>query len=135
LLDGGRSLLSANHRDLLRALIDDGVGAAVTCAGASMLPTLAPGQEVFVRKACDVRAGDVVLIQTGGDNLVLHRVLFAHPRLPLCIHAGDRPGALASLVKKTQVLGRADLPRVVPPVSRRVRGAGQAFLSVLQGKV
>jgi signal peptidase I len=63
-----------------------GVGLAVALAarayvvpvrvgGASMSPTLAPGDVVFVRRGVRPHVGDIVLVRRAGHQQVLHRVI------------------------------------------------------------
>ncbi len=93
-----------------------------------MRPTLSPGQTVIVRATASYRLGDIVLIETGRNGYVLHRLLALSG--PLLLHAGDAPGALASLTHRRHLIGRADLPTHRPSIRRRLRGIGQALTTI-----
>ena len=82
-----------------------------------------PGEQVLVR-AVRWGAGDVVLFETGGGELELHRVL---ARLPggIVVHRGDNPVGRAGVVRAARVIGRAALPW------RPVRGQARAIAAAL----
>jgi len=115
------SLPVAARHGLLRDQARSLQGAWVTCASESMTPTVRPGQRVRVRSGAGkrprVRSGAVVLFETNtGEQLVLHRVVFASRWLPWFVHVGDA-GQRAGISRRERVVGVADLPRRRPSVS------------------
>lgn len=102
--------------ELVRDLARTPGGAWVTCAGRSMEPTIRLGDRVRII-ACDrVRSGDVVLFE-GGRGHVLHRVVLCVPGTPWFVHIGDAgSGDGPGLARRSQVVGRALVPRQRPPL-------------------
>jgi hypothetical protein len=80
-----------------------------------MEPAVKLGDQVRVF-ACDrVKSGDVVLF-AGSRSYVLHRVVFAVPGTSWFVHIGDAgSGDGPGLARAAAVVGRAALPRQIPP--------------------
>lgn len=112
------AVLSQPHR---RRLLDDLArtpdGLWVTCAGRSMEPTIRMGERVRVCVCERVHPGDVVLF-AGARGLVLHRVVFSVLGTGWFLHIGDAgSGDGPGLARVSTVVGRADVPRRIPPAS------------------
>ena len=97
--------------------------------GASMLPTLRPGDVYRLGPIGDPRPGHIVAFPLG-DDLVVHRVVAV--RSPVVICRGDNRVACDPPVQVGDLLGR--VMEVVP--GRRLRqGPGTVFLFAARGRV
>jgi hypothetical protein len=97
--------------DALRFVLAQGVPAVIEVAGRSMEPTIALGAKVEVAALAEgdaVALGDVVLVATGGDGLVLHRVMaaFDEDGEPLVVHQGDARPSTFAIASRRDVLAR-----------------------------
>jgi hypothetical protein len=134
--------------DALRFVLAQGVPAVIEVAGRSMEPTIALGAKVDVTALTDGDAlapGDVVLVATGGDGLVLHRVMatFEEGGEPLVVHQGDARPSTFAIAARRDVLARvtgfagdagpAPTPERLAPdartLYRRRRAAVDGFLA------
>ncbi len=90
-------------RALARQLAAGPTGLAVTCASASMEPTIEVGEGVVARSG-RARVGDVVVFEHVRGTLGLHRVV---ARLPggWLVHCGDRPGSRPGATRDARVIG------------------------------
>jgi phage repressor protein C with HTH and peptisase S24 domain len=59
---------------LIRRMIEAGIAASFAARGASMRPTIVPGDKVIVSKGGTVRTGEVVMT-AGHSGLLVHRVV------------------------------------------------------------
>ena len=108
-------------RDVLRSRV---LGCTMSlqrvCGGASMAPTVQPGErvELFVGASRRARAGDaVVFCGANGDYDILHRFVFKVPFLPYFVHRGDAPSARAGVARCDRMIGTACLANR-PPLPR-----------------
>jgi hypothetical protein len=125
--------LSAELRaDLLRELLARSGALSITCAGHSMFPSIAMGQQVQVVAAGRVRRGHVALFRAA-DELVLHRITL---RIPLTsnailVHAGDATRWRGGITRESNVLARIDGAASEVSISRSLETAASA----IQGRV
>jgi hypothetical protein len=95
--------------EALRFVLAQGLPATIEVVGASMTPTIAVGDKVSVVAwpRGGERAGEIVLVETAGEQLLLHRVMhvFAERGATFVAHQGDAGGELA-IVAREAVLGR-----------------------------
>ncbi len=113
------------HQLALEVLRSSGE-ACLPVAGASMLPTIWPGDLLEVRRqdAAEISPGQVVLIEREG-HLVAHRVVekVAWPGLTLLVTRGDRVREPDPPVSSEEFLGRVTCVlrgrrRIVPRLTR-----------------
>jgi hypothetical protein len=97
--------------DALRFVLAQGLPAVIAVSGRSMEPTLALGAKVDVAALgegdrCEV--GDVVLVATSGDGLLLHRVMtvFVEGGEGFVVHQGDAPDSTFGIAARRDVLAR-----------------------------
>jgi hypothetical protein len=134
--------------DALRFVLAQGVPARIEVAGRSMEPAIALGAKVDVTALADGDAlapGDVVLVATDGDGLVLHRVMaaFDEGAERLVVHQGDARPSTFAIAARRDVLARvtglaggagpAPTPELLAPdaraLYRRRRAAVDGFLA------
>ncbi|HVZ74590.1 MAG TPA: S24/S26 family peptidase, partial [Polyangia bacterium] len=96
--------------EALRFVLAQGLPATIEVVGTSMEPTITKGAKVSVGAWLpgSERAGDVVLLATVGDGLLLHRVmqLFHEGADTFVVHQGDAPSSQPAVVARAAVLGR-----------------------------
>jgi len=93
------------------------------CGGMSMVPTIYPGDPVYLAPRRDLRSGDVVVFSGEGDYDIVHRFIFKLPFAPYFVHRGDAVGAQVSLGRWDRIVGVAELPRRRPTSGEVVAGA------------
>jgi hypothetical protein len=128
----GNGLSAELRADLLRELIARSGALSVTCAGHSMFPSIAMGQQVRVVAADRVETGHVALFRAA-DELVLHRITLRIP-LPsdaILVHAGDATRWRGGITKESNVLACVDAPASEVSFSRSLETAAGA----LRGRV
>lgn len=82
-----------------------------------MEPTIKLGDRVRIVACERVRAGDIVLFEIDGAH-VLHRVVCPIPGASWFLHIGDAgSGDGPGLARAARVVGRAELPRALPPAA------------------
>lgn len=121
---------------LLRELVARDHGAWITCGGASMRPTIAPGDRLRVVACERARVGDVVLFEAGAD-VVAHRVLarVPAPGAAWIVHGGDASARATGFVREDRVIGRVLAARRVPPLRRRVAAAAAALARLVWARI
>jgi len=97
--------------DALRFVLAQGLPAVIEVSGRSMEPTIAKGTKVDVEalaESAPLEVGDVVLIATGGDVLLLHRVMaaFDEPGARFVVHQGDARASTFAIAARRDVLAR-----------------------------
>jgi hypothetical protein len=120
--------------DALRFVLEQGLPAVIEVSGRSMEPTLALGTKVDVAAlaaGAPLEVGDVVLVATKADVLLLHRVLglYEESGAAFVVHQGDAPASMFGLASRRNVLarmtgiaGESD----APPAVERLDGASRA---------
>ncbi len=108
-------------RALARQLAAGPTGLAVTCASASMEPTIRVGEVVLARSG-RARVGDVVVFEHVRSTLGLHRVV---ARLPggWIVHCGDERGSRPGVTREERVIGVVDGMRRRPTAWQLRRAA------------
>jgi hypothetical protein len=125
--DGAREVV---HDALLRELAARPGGAWVTCAGASMEPTIRRGERVRVEACTRVRSGEVALFAALRGGYVLHRVVFAVPGTGWFVHVGDAgSGDGPGLAHVSRLVGRAVVARRRRSLSVWVAGVRRVGLA------
>jgi hypothetical protein len=123
--------------DALRFVLAQGLPAVIEVSGGSMSPTIAKGTKVDVAplgEADDPAVGDIVLLATSGDVLILHRVMaaFVEGGQRFIVHQGDAASSTFGISARRDVLARmtgfAGDARSVPTPSRLDATAGAIFL-------
>lgn len=95
--------MSAHRRAALeKALGAHGV-AVRTVTGTSMMPTLNPGEKVFVEPCRELKAGDIVAFALG-EGLFVHRVLRVDSGRVIC--RGDNRQVADPPVRREDILGK-----------------------------
>jgi hypothetical protein len=122
--------------DALRFVLAQGLPAVIEVSGRSMEPTLAKGAKVDVEPLSELsplEVGDVVLVATGGDVLLLHRVMaaFEEGGLSLVVHQGDARASIFAVAARRDVLARvtARVAPTEPALFRRRVLAVHGFLA------
>src|SRR4051794_40474323 len=97
--------------DALRFVLAQGLPAVIEVSGPSMEPTISKGAQVNVAALAPsdgVEVGDVVLIATGADVLLLHRVMavFEERGARFAVHQGDAPASTFAIAARGDVLAR-----------------------------
>jgi len=131
--------------DALRFVLEQGLPAVIEVSGRSMEPTLALGTKVDVAALASgdpLEVGDVVLVATVGDVLLLHRVLglYEESGAAFVVHQGDASASTFGLASRRNVLARmtgiAGAPTALAPLDvasrarfRRRRFACDGFLA------
>jgi hypothetical protein len=97
--------------DALRFVLAQGLPAVIEVSGRSMEPTIALGAKVDVAalgEADPVDVGDVVLVATSGDVLLLHRVMAAFEERGerFVVHQGDARASTFAVAARRDVLAR-----------------------------
>jgi hypothetical protein len=97
--------------DALRFVLAQGLPAVIEVSGRSMEPTIQLGAKVDVAGLAEADAlapGEVVLVATGGDGLVLHRVMaaFEEGGERLVVHQGDAAASTFAIAARRDVLAR-----------------------------
>lgn len=83
----------------------------VRVVGGSMRPALLPGDLCFIQRTGDLQVGDVVLVATGGDQM-LHRLVRVDTNGQLHTKGDANPAEDLEPVSRQQVRGRVE--RVIP---------------------
>jgi hypothetical protein len=113
--------------DALRFVLEQGLPAVIEVSGRSMEPTLALGTKVAVAALASrdpLEVGDVVLVATTADVLLLHRVLglYEESGAAFVVHQGDASASMFGLASRRDVLARmtgiAGEPDARPTVER-----------------
>lgn len=89
---------------IVRAAVEAGGELWLRASGASMFPTILDDEQVLLARAGTIRAGDVVLVDTGG-RVVLHRV--TRVRADRVVTCGDGSAVPDPEVSRDRVLARA----------------------------
>jgi hypothetical protein len=118
--------------DALRFVLSQGLPAVIEVSGRSMEPTIAKGTKVDVEalaESAPLEVGDVVLVATTGDVLLLHRVMAAFDERGdrLVVHQGDARASTFAVAARRDVLARVGArPRPAQPAlfRRRVAAVG-----------
>jgi hypothetical protein len=95
----------------LRFVLGQGLPALIEVSGRSMEPTIALGRKVHVvalAPEAPLDAGDIVLVATSGDVVLLHRVMttFDERGARFVVHQGDAPASTFAIAARADVLGR-----------------------------
>jgi hypothetical protein len=118
----------------LRFVLGQGLPALIEVSGRSMEPTIGLGAKVHVAALAPdapLAAGDVVLVATSGDVVLLHRVLAAFDEgdARFVVHQGDAAASTFAIAARAEVLGLmtsfADDGRP-PPTPERLDAAARA---------
>lgn len=89
--------------------------------GGSMLPTIAPLQEVAIRCGVEPRAGDVVLA-LASDIVIVHRVMWRSPDGSWLITRGDASRLPDPPIAVADVIGVVDAPPYAARTSQHILG-------------
>ena len=93
----------------LRFVLAQGLPATVEVVGPSMEPTIERGAKVLVASwpAGTERPGEIVLVETAGEQLLLHRVLhaFVEGGRSFLVHQGDARASELAVVPRDAVVG------------------------------
>jgi hypothetical protein len=95
----------------LRFVLEQGLPATIEVGGSSMEPTIHRRDKVRVVALAPDAAlapGDVVLVATAADVLLLHRVMhvFEEGGAPFVVHQGDAAGSTFGVAARHDVLAR-----------------------------
>ncbi len=104
---------------MLRELAASDAGVQITCASASMEPTILVGQKVRVRRvtASLLRIGDVVVYEGNQGIYMMHRIVLISPDRAWFLHIGDAPTkAGPRRARMSAIIGRVDRQRRRPPL-------------------
>ncbi|HVU53224.1 MAG TPA: S24/S26 family peptidase [Polyangia bacterium] len=120
----------------LRFVLAQGLPAAIEVSGGSMEPTIAKGAKVEVAALAGpepLKVGDVVLVATGGDVLLVHRVMaeLEEDGARFVVHQGDARASTFAVAARRDVLARVitHLPPAEPTLFRRRVLAVDVFLA------
>jgi hypothetical protein len=123
--------------DALRFVLAQGLPAVIDVIGGSMSPTIPKDTKVDVTPLAasdELAAGDIVLLATSGDVLVLHRVMavFVEAGEAFVVHQGDAAASTFGISARRDVLARmtgfAGDARPVPTPERLDATARAIFL-------
>ena len=97
--------------DALRFVLAQGLPAVIEVTGGSMAPTIAKGTKVHVAglgEGAALAPGDVVLLATSTDVLLLHRVMVAFEErgARFVVHQGDALSSTFGIAARGDVLAR-----------------------------
>lgn len=92
---------------------------AVVVTGASMEPTIVPGDVCFVIKQSEVRSGDIVVYRRKGEQAVVHRAVQVLKDDSLVTKGDANPVADRDVVVPAETVGRVVL---VVPSGAALRG-------------
>jgi hypothetical protein len=97
--------------DALRFVLAQGLPAVIEVSGRSMEPTIAKGAKVDVAALAEAEplaVGDVVLVATAGEVLLLHRVMaaFDEAGARFVVHQGDASASTFAVAARRDVLAR-----------------------------
>jgi hypothetical protein len=101
--------------DALRFVLAQGLPAVIEVSGRSMEPTIARGAKVDVAALAETEPlamGDVVLVATSGEVLLLHRVMaaFDEAGARFVVHQGDAHASTFAVAARRDVLARVTAP-------------------------
>jgi hypothetical protein len=123
--------------DALRFVLAQGLPAVIDVIGGSMSPTIAKGTKVDVAPLAaseELAVGDIVLLATSADVLILHRVMvvFVEGGEAFVVHQGDAVASTFGISARRDVLARmtgfAGQARPVPTPERLDATARAIFL-------
>ena len=123
----------------LRFVLEQGLPAVIEVGGGSMEPTIrrrAKVNVVALTPDAPLAPGDVVLIATPRDVLLLHRVLhvFEDSGQEFVVHQGDVPGSTFGVAARRDVLARmtafADGTGAPAPTPERLDAVGSGAISL-----
>lgn len=119
----------------LRFVLEQGLDAVIEVRGGSMEPSVAKGVKVHVAALAlhaALALGEIVLLATEKDVLLLHRVMhvFDEDGLPYIVHQGDALDSTFGVSSRRDVLARMtsfdDAERSAPPTPERLDAVAHA---------